>query len=118
MYIYCFPHKISLYRELTSCPVVVFSKPVVTSFEVIVGEENNSVYLIKYKVSKTSIQTNFSYIPEWSNRINFHVLTDSYKKIDLTDLKEEIEKSRKMSVDHSSKAEPFLNLVLNFRKSF
>lgn len=84
------------------------------NFEVVVGDFNAPSYTVQYKSSKSTFQPNFSYVPEWSDRVNFHVIANSYREVNFSDMKADIDQLGQVTVDLSSKSNSFLRMTFGF----
>ena len=64
-YIYCHSLNISIYNRSLTCPDYVFAVPNSAPF---------SINSVTYESSLVNVQNSLSLMPEWSQRINFHLM--------------------------------------------
>ncbi len=65
-YIYCFSLKINIYNRTLDCPEYVFAIPSNAAF---------SINTITYESTLVNLQNTLNLMPEWSQRINFHLMS-------------------------------------------
>jgi len=96
-----------LYSKVAPCPNSAFTLTKQTSFEIIVGNVENPVYLYKFKGINVKFKNLFNFQEEWSNRINFHIVPEKYKFMNISIINDRIEQLGKMTVDLTSRGEQF-----------
>ncbi len=65
-YIYCYSLKINIYNRTLDCPEYVFAIPSNAAF---------SINTITYESTLVNLQNTLNLMPEWSQRINFHLMS-------------------------------------------
>jgi hypothetical protein len=75
-YIYCYSLKINIYNRTLDCPEYVFAIPSNAAF---------SINTITYESTLVNLQNTLNLMPEWSQRINFHLMSQLHN-LDLSEI--------------------------------
>ena len=118
LFVYCYPYTIRLYSKVTICPNSVFTLPKQTTFEILVGDQKNPIYLYKFKGVNIKFRNLFNFREDWSNRLNFYIIPDKYKSMNISIINDEIEQLGKMTIDLSSQGELFHKIYIEIKKCF